>query len=146
MRIQPSQLYISFEKLCHVTKRFNPSDLGSIEPIPIKKLWNDIIFVDGHTRAFPAYVCGVKSLFTGRMKSPTGSLRDMRRMVRGKRGSTGFPTWKTGLCLKRIMRHCGISVVKICSETWRKGDCRGSAKNRLRVLNQQINFSWNRRE
>jgi len=60
--IQPSQLYISFEKLCEVMKRFNPSDLGSIEPMPVKKLGNDIIFVDGHTRAFAAYVCGVSEV------------------------------------------------------------------------------------
>ncbi|NHV06291.1 MAG: hypothetical protein HA495_03020 [Thaumarchaeota archaeon] len=57
--IQPSQLYISFEKLCSVMKRFNPNDLGSIEPIPVKKLGEDVVFVDGHTRAFAAYLCGV---------------------------------------------------------------------------------------
>jgi hypothetical protein len=57
--IQPSQLYISFEKLCNVMKRFNPSDIESIEPIPVKKLGDDVIFVDGHTRAFAAFLCGV---------------------------------------------------------------------------------------
>ncbi|MBO3753447.1 MAG: hypothetical protein FGF53_00980 [Candidatus Brockarchaeota archaeon] len=57
--MQPSQLYISFEKLCEVMKRFNPSDPESIEPIPIKKLGDDVIFVDGHTRAFAAFLCGV---------------------------------------------------------------------------------------
>jgi hypothetical protein len=57
--IQPSQLYISFEKLCSVMKRFNPNDLGSIEPIPVKKLGEDVVFVDGHTRAFATYLCGV---------------------------------------------------------------------------------------
>jgi hypothetical protein len=60
--IQPSQLYISFEKLCNVMKRFNPSDLDSIEPIPVKKLGDDVIFVDGHTRAFAAYLCGVSEV------------------------------------------------------------------------------------
>jgi hypothetical protein len=40
-------------------KRFNPNDLGSIEPIPVKKLGEDVVFVDGHTRAFAAYLCGV---------------------------------------------------------------------------------------
>jgi hypothetical protein len=60
--IQPSQLYISFQKLCNVMKRFNPSDLGSIEPIPVKKLGEDVIFVDGHTRAFAAYLCGVSEV------------------------------------------------------------------------------------
>ncbi|MEM0172843.1 ParB/Srx family N-terminal domain-containing protein [Thermofilum sp.] len=60
--IQPSQLYISFKKLCEVMKRFNPSDPGSIEPIPIKKLGDDIIFVDGHTRAFAAFLCGISEV------------------------------------------------------------------------------------
>ena len=53
-KIQPSQLYISSEKLVEVMKNFNPNDFSSIEPIPIKRLGNDIIFVDGHTRAFAA--------------------------------------------------------------------------------------------
>ncbi|MEM2930202.1 MAG: ParB/Srx family N-terminal domain-containing protein [Thermoproteota archaeon] len=60
--MQPSQLYISFEKLCEVMKRFNPRDPGSIEPIPVKKLGDDIIFVDGHTRAFAAFLCGVSEI------------------------------------------------------------------------------------
>ena len=58
-RIQPSQLYISSEKLSKVMKNFNPN---SIEPIPVKKLGDDIIFVDGHTRAFAAYLHGLKEI------------------------------------------------------------------------------------
>lgn len=53
--IQPSQLYISSEKLSKVMKTFDPNELESIEPIPIKKLTSKIIFVDGHTRAFAAF-------------------------------------------------------------------------------------------
>lgn len=53
-KIQPSQLYISSEKLSEVMKMFDPDKLESIEPIPIKRLGNRIIFVDGHTRAFAA--------------------------------------------------------------------------------------------
>ncbi|MEM2087828.1 MAG: ParB/Srx family N-terminal domain-containing protein [Thermoproteota archaeon] len=60
--IQPSQLYISFKKLCEVMKRFNPSDPGSMEPIPVKKLGDDVIFVDGHTRAFAAFLCGISEV------------------------------------------------------------------------------------
>ncbi|MEM3388122.1 MAG: hypothetical protein QXU11_06255 [Thermoproteota archaeon] len=60
--IQPSQLYICFEKLCEVMKRFNPSDPWSIEPIPVKKLGDEVIFVDGHTRAFAAFLCGVSEV------------------------------------------------------------------------------------
>jgi len=55
--IQPSQLYISSDKLSKVMKDF-PSKPASVEPIPIKKLRDQIIFVDGHTRAFAAFQCG----------------------------------------------------------------------------------------
>lgn len=55
--IQPSQLYISSDKLSNVMKSF-PSKPSSIEPIPIKKLGGQIIFVDGHTRAYAAFLMG----------------------------------------------------------------------------------------
>ncbi len=55
--IQPSQLYISSDKLSSVTDGF-PSEPSLVEPIPIKKLKGEIIFVDGHTRAFVAFQCG----------------------------------------------------------------------------------------
>ncbi|KPV65278.1 MAG: hypothetical protein AOA65_0313 [Candidatus Bathyarchaeota archaeon BA1] len=54
--IQPSQLYISSEKLSEVMKTFDPNKPESMEPIPIKKLENEVIFVDGHTRAFAAFL------------------------------------------------------------------------------------------
>jgi len=59
--IQPSQLYISSDKLSSVMKSF-PSKPSSIEPIPIKKLRDQIVFVDGHTRAFAAFMCGVSEV------------------------------------------------------------------------------------
>ena len=55
--IQPSQLYISTRKLDIVMRNF-PSKITSIEPIPIKKLGDQIIFVDGHTRAYAAFLQG----------------------------------------------------------------------------------------
>jgi len=54
--IQPSQLYISSEKLREVMKTFDSDKPESMEPIPIKQLGNEIIFVDGHTRAFAAFL------------------------------------------------------------------------------------------
>lgn len=54
--IQPSQLYISSEKLREVMKTFDQNKPESMEPIPIKKLGNETIFVDGHTRAFAAFL------------------------------------------------------------------------------------------
>jgi hypothetical protein len=55
--IQPSQLYISSEKLSEVMKTFDTNP-ALIEPIPVKKLGNEIVFIDGHTRAFVAFLRG----------------------------------------------------------------------------------------
>lgn len=60
--IQPSQLYISSEKLSEVLRTFDSNNPESIEPIPIKKLGNEIIFVDGHTRAFAAFLHDVSEV------------------------------------------------------------------------------------
>ena len=54
-KIQPSQLYISSEKLSRIMKNF-PSKPLSIKLIPVKKLGGQIVFVDGHTRAFAAFL------------------------------------------------------------------------------------------
>lgn len=43
-------------------KRFNPSDPESIKPISIKKLGDDVIFVDSHTGAFAAFLYGVPEM------------------------------------------------------------------------------------
>ena len=55
-KIQPTQLFISSEKLSEVMKTVDPKNPKSMEPIPIKKLGKEIIFVDGHTRAFAAFL------------------------------------------------------------------------------------------
>lgn len=60
--IKPSQLYINSEKLSKVLKWFNPKDYNSYEPIPIKELDGELIFTDGHTRAYAAYLKGVKTI------------------------------------------------------------------------------------
>ena len=52
-KIQPSQLYISSGKLKSVMKNF-ASKPSLMEPIPVKKLGDRTIFVDGHTRALAA--------------------------------------------------------------------------------------------
>ena len=53
--IQPSQLYISKEKLKEVDEYLDSIDIDDIYPIPIKKIGNNIFFTDGHTRAFALY-------------------------------------------------------------------------------------------
>lgn len=61
-KIQPSQLYISSEKLSLVMKTFDPSKPELFEPIPIKKLDSEVIFVDGHTRALAAFLHGFSEI------------------------------------------------------------------------------------
>ena len=56
--IQPSQLHICSEKLSEVMKTFNLNKMRAMEPIPVKRLKGDVILVNGHTRAFAAYLCG----------------------------------------------------------------------------------------
>jgi len=61
-QIQPSQLYISSEKLTQVMKSFDLLKPESLEPIPVLKLGNQIIFTDGHTRAFAAFLRGLSEV------------------------------------------------------------------------------------
>ena len=56
--IQPSQLYISSEKLAEVTRTFDPQQPESLEPVPVKQLDGQVIYTDGHTRAFAAFQAG----------------------------------------------------------------------------------------
>jgi hypothetical protein len=60
--IQPTQLYISSAKLDYVMKILKKSGKLGIEPIPIKKLDGQIIFVDGHTRALAALLLGFSEI------------------------------------------------------------------------------------
>ncbi|MFX0103941.1 MAG: hypothetical protein ACFE75_00425 [Candidatus Hodarchaeota archaeon] len=57
-KIQPSQLYISEQKLTKVKEKFNSQHRSSLDLIPIKKLGKIIFYTDGHTRAFAAYQAG----------------------------------------------------------------------------------------
>ena len=60
--IQPSQLYISKEKLSKVEKYINSVDLDNLDPLPIKKIGNKIFLTDGHTRALALYKKGKKKI------------------------------------------------------------------------------------
>jgi hypothetical protein len=60
--IQPSQLYICSEKLGSVMKILRESKQKRVEPIPVKKLGNQVVFVDGHTRAFAAFLLGFSEI------------------------------------------------------------------------------------
>lgn len=58
--IQPSQLYLSEEKLHQVREWLNPQ--AGLSPLPVKKIGDRIFFTDGHTRAFLAYEAGLETV------------------------------------------------------------------------------------
>ena len=60
--IQPSQFYISQQKLSAVERWFTPNDLSRFEPIPIKLLNGVPVMTDGHTRAVAALRAGLHSV------------------------------------------------------------------------------------
>ena len=60
--IQPSQFYLSEEKLRAIDTWFNPEDLSNFEPVPVRILNGRIIFTDGHTRAWAAYSAGLEQI------------------------------------------------------------------------------------
>lgn len=60
--IQPSQLYISKEKLAKIKEKLNSKDLSTLKPVPIKKIGKEIFYTDGHTRAFATYQAGFKQI------------------------------------------------------------------------------------
>ncbi|OLS27872.1 MAG: hypothetical protein HeimC3_01660 [Candidatus Heimdallarchaeota archaeon LC_3] len=60
--IQPSQLYLNAAKISKVKELYKPISLDSLPPIPIKELDNEIIFTDGHHRAYVAVSMGLKDL------------------------------------------------------------------------------------
>lgn len=61
-KIQPSQLFISSKKLSHVMRKFDFSKPETLQPIPVKKLGNEVIITDGHSRALAAYLCGLSEV------------------------------------------------------------------------------------
>lgn len=54
--IQPSQLYISAAKLNSVQRRLDAGK--SIDPITVKQLNSELIYTDGHTRAYAFFLAG----------------------------------------------------------------------------------------
>ncbi len=61
-KLQPSQLYISKKKLLLVQEKINSKDIHSIGIVPIKKMDNELIYTDGHTRAFAAFLAGFTTI------------------------------------------------------------------------------------
>ena len=60
--LQPSQFYISQEKLSNIQAWFRKDDLSNFEPLPVKVLDGIPILTDGHTRAVVAILAGLESV------------------------------------------------------------------------------------
>ncbi|MFH0815214.1 MAG: hypothetical protein V1934_00115 [Methanobacteriota archaeon] len=60
--IQPTQLYISTEKLANVVRQLGPSGPFEYEPVPVRELNGRLIYSDGHTRAFALHRLGAKEI------------------------------------------------------------------------------------
>jgi hypothetical protein len=61
-RLQPSQLYISAEKLAYVRETVASCSAASPAPLPVVRLGKDLVLTDGHTRAYAAWSAGQGSL------------------------------------------------------------------------------------
>ena len=60
--LQPSQFYISDQKLLAVESWLKPEDPASFEPIPVKLLDGIPVMTDGHTRAVAALRAGLDAV------------------------------------------------------------------------------------
>lgn len=57
--LQPSQFYVSEEKLRKTEQWFDPNDLSNFEPISVKEMDGKLVMLDGHTRAVAALNAGL---------------------------------------------------------------------------------------
>lgn len=57
--IQPSQFYLSEDKLARLDLDFEAGELG---PLPVKRLDGQIFFTDGHSRAYKAFQAGLETI------------------------------------------------------------------------------------
>jgi hypothetical protein len=62
--LQPSQLYISRQKLAALQARVDFSKTQDITPVPVKYLDRRWVMTDGHTRAFAAHSAGLREIPT----------------------------------------------------------------------------------
>ena len=60
--IQPSQLWVSAEKLAQVQKRWPTIDAHTFPPLPVKRLGDRVVMTDGHTKALAGYLSGLSQI------------------------------------------------------------------------------------
>ena len=61
-QIQPSQLYLNEKKIEQVLNSLRNSGFENAQPLPVKQLNDDIIFTDGHTRAYLLWLNGYNEI------------------------------------------------------------------------------------
>lgn len=62
-QLNPSQIYLSAEKIKSVTEWFNPQNMDEFQPLPIHDFGNEsYTLIDGHTRAYVAHKNGISVL------------------------------------------------------------------------------------
>ncbi len=64
LTIRPTQLYISRHKYDSCSGLFHRQGFESHEPVPVKRIGNDLFFTDGHTRALLLWQNGVAAIHT----------------------------------------------------------------------------------
>ena len=60
--LQPSQFYLSREKIEKIRSWFHPEDLSEFQPVPVKLLNGRLILTDGHTRTWVASQAGLTKI------------------------------------------------------------------------------------
>lgn len=60
--LQPSQLYISADRLRNILKWFENEDLSTLLPLPVKILNNHMVLTDGHHRALAMHLFGLSQV------------------------------------------------------------------------------------
>jgi hypothetical protein len=60
--LQPSQLFISAEKLSRGMEGREPVTLQDLEPVPLKRLGGRVVLTDSHTRALAAHLSGLAEM------------------------------------------------------------------------------------
>lgn len=61
--LQPSQLYVSEEKLKAVLAAWPDRDVASLGPVPVRRYGNRLVTTDGHTRLLAAYRAGLDAVY-----------------------------------------------------------------------------------
>ncbi len=60
--LQPSQLFVSAEKLSAVMKEDTVVTVEGLQPVPVKELRDRVALTDGHTRALAAVLSGLAEI------------------------------------------------------------------------------------